>query len=170
MKNLLKGQIPKEYRLDYGKTFSEQTDTVFEKEIDCEKENQAPWIRTTEGYTLTREDADIIEFDKTELLSILQDNGCHSVEQSDTEDKNRERLLDNKRFLYVYDHPWFKKAATIVYFTSSQPPENAPEWAYEIKYIYETDEIEYKDDDDYEIDDHCNCMNISGQNYDVIFK
>lgn len=33
MKNLLKGQIPKEYRLDYSKTFSEQTDTVFEKLI-----------------------------------------------------------------------------------------------------------------------------------------
>lgn len=33
MKNLLKGQIPKEYRLDYSKKFSEQTDTVFGKLI-----------------------------------------------------------------------------------------------------------------------------------------
>lgn len=33
MKNLLKGQIPKEFRLDYDKTFSEQSDTVYEKLI-----------------------------------------------------------------------------------------------------------------------------------------
>jgi hypothetical protein len=33
MKNLLKGQIPEEYRLDYGKTFSEQTAKIYEKLI-----------------------------------------------------------------------------------------------------------------------------------------
>lgn len=44
-----------------------------------------------------------------------------------------------------------------VYFTSSQPPKNTPEWACEIKYVYETDEMEYEEhkvDDgfeDYEI-------------------
>lgn len=62
------------------------------------------------------EDANIIEFDKTELLSILQDNGFHSVEQSDTDDENRERLPDNKRFLHVYDHAWRSNKATIIYY------------------------------------------------------
>lgn len=33
MKNLLKGQIPNEYRLDYSKTFSEQKNTIFGKLI-----------------------------------------------------------------------------------------------------------------------------------------
>jgi hypothetical protein len=33
MKNLLKGSIPDEYRLDYEKTFSEQSDTIYEKLI-----------------------------------------------------------------------------------------------------------------------------------------
>ena len=31
MKNLLKGQIPAEFRLDYSITFSEQSNMVFEK-------------------------------------------------------------------------------------------------------------------------------------------
>ncbi|CAB5364983.1 unnamed protein product [Rhizophagus irregularis] len=38
-------------------------------------------------------------------LAFRQNNGCHSVKQSDTEDENRERLPDNKRFLHVYNHP-----------------------------------------------------------------
>lgn len=33
MKNLLKGQIPKEFRLDYEKTFTEQSETIYEKLI-----------------------------------------------------------------------------------------------------------------------------------------
>jgi hypothetical protein len=33
MKHLLKGQIPKEYQLDYDRTFQEQTTTVYEKLI-----------------------------------------------------------------------------------------------------------------------------------------
>ncbi|GBC10066.1 hypothetical protein RclHR1_09310001, partial [Rhizophagus clarus] len=33
MKNLLKGQIPEKYRLDYGKTFNEQTAKIYEKLI-----------------------------------------------------------------------------------------------------------------------------------------
>ena len=33
MKNLLKGQIPEEYRLDYDMTFGEQTTKVYEKLI-----------------------------------------------------------------------------------------------------------------------------------------
>ena len=33
MKNLLKGQIPEDFRLDYNKTFSEQLNTVYEKLI-----------------------------------------------------------------------------------------------------------------------------------------
>ena len=61
------------------------------------------------------EDANIVEFDKTELLSILQENGYHSVEQSDTEDEIRERLPDNKRFFHVYDHPWRSDKVAIIY-------------------------------------------------------
>ena len=33
MKHLLKGQIPKEFRLDYDRTFSEQSNTIYEKLI-----------------------------------------------------------------------------------------------------------------------------------------
>ena len=33
MKNLLKGEIPAEYRLDYEKTFSEQSSTIYKKLI-----------------------------------------------------------------------------------------------------------------------------------------
>ena len=33
MKNLLKGQIPKEYAIDYDKTFSEQSEKIYEKLI-----------------------------------------------------------------------------------------------------------------------------------------
>lgn len=65
-------------------------------------------------------DADIVEFDKPELLSILQENGYHSFEQSDTEDEDRESLPDNKRFLHVYDHPWRSKKATIIYYVLQQ--------------------------------------------------
>jgi hypothetical protein len=30
MKNLMKGQIPQEYALDYDKTFSEQSEKIYE--------------------------------------------------------------------------------------------------------------------------------------------
>ena len=33
MKNLLKGQIPEEFRLDYNRTFSEQSNIIYEKLI-----------------------------------------------------------------------------------------------------------------------------------------
>ena len=33
MKNLLKGQIPDEYAIDYEKTFSEQSDKIYKKLI-----------------------------------------------------------------------------------------------------------------------------------------
>jgi hypothetical protein len=33
MKNILKGQIPDEYALDYNKTFSEQSEKIFKKLI-----------------------------------------------------------------------------------------------------------------------------------------
>jgi hypothetical protein len=33
MKHLLKGQIPREYQLDYNTTFSEQSGTIYEKLI-----------------------------------------------------------------------------------------------------------------------------------------
>jgi hypothetical protein len=53
-----------------------------------------------------RNDANIQEFDKDELLPMLLQNDCHSIEQSDSEDESRQKLPDNKRFLHVYDREW----------------------------------------------------------------
>ncbi|GBB91261.1 hypothetical protein RclHR1_32530002 [Rhizophagus clarus] len=53
-----------------------------------------------------RNDANIKEFDKDELLPILVQNDCHSIEQSDSEDDSRQKLPENKRFLHVYDQSW----------------------------------------------------------------
>ena len=46
------------------------------------------------------------EFDKDEVLSILQHNEVHSPEQSDSKDETRKRSPTQKYFLHVYDHPW----------------------------------------------------------------
>lgn len=48
-------------------------------------------------------------------MSILQQNGYHSVEQSDTDDENRSKLSYNKRFLHVYDQPWRSDKAGILH-------------------------------------------------------
>ncbi|GET54904.1 hypothetical protein GLOIN_2v1787947 [Rhizophagus irregularis DAOM 181602=DAOM 197198] len=103
-----------------------------------------------------RNDANIQEFDKDELLPMLLQNDCHSIEQSDSEDESRQKLPNNKRFLHVYDREWrsnklkhllrnvldpeaeyiqhAKKQRERIYdddmyFTSSEPLKNAPEWA-----------------------------------------
>jgi hypothetical protein len=55
-----------------------------------------------------------MEFNKEEILSLLQQNDYHSVEQSDSEDEDRSRLPNNKRFLHVYDQPWRSDMASIL--------------------------------------------------------
>ncbi|GBB98888.1 hypothetical protein RclHR1_33510001, partial [Rhizophagus clarus] len=80
IKNLLKGQIPEEYRLYYGKTFSKQTAKIYEKLIPELK-------RLMNGH-------------------YNPSNDCHSIEQSDSEDDSRQKLPDNKRFLHVYNRSW----------------------------------------------------------------
>ncbi|GET00154.1 hypothetical protein GLOIN_2v1786037 [Rhizophagus clarus] len=131
MKNLLKGQIPEEYQLDYGKTFSEQTAKIYEKLIPELK-------RLMSGHY------NLSEFDKDELLPMLVQNDCHSIEQSDSEDDSRQKLPDNKQFLHVYDRSWRSVEERIynddIYFMSSKPLENAPEWALDKMKMYETDE------------------------------
>ena len=54
----------------------------------------------------------IKQFDKDELLSILIENGYHSIERSDSEDETRQKLANNKRFLHVYDHSWRSEKVT----------------------------------------------------------
>ncbi|GBB93867.1 hypothetical protein RclHR1_22410001, partial [Rhizophagus clarus] len=137
MKNLLKGQIPEEYRLDYGKTFSEQIVKIYEKLISELKrlmsEHYNPSTKSTVRCTRVkvaiklykRNDANIKEFDKDKLLPMLVQNDCHSIEQSNSEDDSRQKLPDNKQFLHVYDHKSF---------------ENVPEWALDKMKMYETDE------------------------------
>ena len=46
------------------------------------------------------------EFNRDQLLLILSQNGYHSIKQSDSEDESQQKLLENKRFLHVYDHGW----------------------------------------------------------------
>ncbi|UZO01349.1 uncharacterized protein OCT59_012450 [Rhizophagus irregularis] len=149
MKNLLKGQIPKEYRLDYGKTFSEQTAKIYKKLIPELKKlmsghynlsvtQLSDWLRSMHKHKRDRQrkqqsgqldkidqrmhkknrrvkaaiklyernDANIQEFDKDELLPMLLQNDCHSIEQSDSENESRQKLPNNKRFLHVYDREW----------------------------------------------------------------
>ena len=60
-----------------------------------------------------KNDEEIEKYDKNELLSILQTNGYHSPEQSDSEDEIRSRLVTEKKFLYVYDHPWRSEMVNI---------------------------------------------------------
>ncbi|CAB5359778.1 unnamed protein product [Rhizophagus irregularis] len=223
MKNLLKGQIPEEYRLDYGKTFSEQTAKIYEKLIPELKKlmsghynpsvtQLSDWLRSMHKHKRDRQrkrqsgqldkvdrrmhvnarlsekknrrvkaaiklyernDANIQEFDKDELLPMLLQNDCHSIEQSDSEDESRQKLPNNKRFLHVYDREWrsnklkhllrnvldpeaeyiqhAKKQRERIYdddmyFTSSEPLKNAPEWALDKAKMYETDETNETND------------------------
>ncbi|GES85947.1 hypothetical protein GLOIN_2v1786037 [Rhizophagus clarus] len=53
-----------------------------------------------------RNDTNIKEFYKDELLLMLVQNDYHSIEQSDSEDDSRQKLPDNKRFLHIYDQSW----------------------------------------------------------------
>ncbi|GBB90776.1 hypothetical protein RclHR1_17840003 [Rhizophagus clarus] len=114
-KNLLKGQIPEEYWLDYSKTFSEQIAKIYEKLIPklkrlmSEHYNPSKKNRRIKAAIklYERNDANIKEFDKDELLSMLVQNDCHSIEQSDSEDDSRQKLPDNKQFLHVYDWSWY---------------------------------------------------------------
>ncbi|RIA89144.1 hypothetical protein C1645_738874 [Glomus cerebriforme] len=109
-----------------------------------------------------KNDDNLQEFDKDELLSILVQNGYHSIEQSDSEDEMRQKLPDNKPFLHVYDHGWRSEKLKYLlrdvldpaaekiqhakkqreriydddtYFTYSKPPENTPKWAYDAEKI-----------------------------------
>ncbi|RIA79806.1 hypothetical protein C1645_745679 [Glomus cerebriforme] len=149
MKHILKGQIPDEYALDYDKTFVEQSDKIYKKLIPELKKLMSG------HYNLS-------EFDKDELLSILVQNGYHSIEQSDSEDETRQKLPNNKQFLHVYDHGWCSEKLKYLfqdvldlaaeeiqhakkqqeqiydddtYFTYSKLPENTPEWAYNAEKI-----------------------------------
>ncbi|UZO26266.1 uncharacterized protein OCT59_018504 [Rhizophagus irregularis] len=149
MKNLLKGQIPEEYRLDYGKTFSEQTAKIYEKLIPELKKlmsghyNPSKKNRRVKAAIklYERNNANIQEFDKDELLPMLLQNDCHSIEQSDSEDESRQKLPNNKRFLHVYDREW-------------RSNKNAPEWALDKAKMYETDETnETNDVSEYDVAD-----------------
>ncbi|RIA83865.1 hypothetical protein C1645_833155 [Glomus cerebriforme] len=59
------------------------------------------------------------EFNKDELLLILVQNGYHSIEQSDSEDETRQKLLDNNKLSeniskWVYDAEKIRNEATDV--------------------------------------------------------
>lgn len=62
------------------------------------------------------EDDIISQFDKTELLSVLQKNDYHSPEISESEDESRSKLPSGKNFVHVYDHPW--RSDTVNIYTS----------------------------------------------------
>ncbi|RIA82008.1 hypothetical protein C1645_836025 [Glomus cerebriforme] len=91
MKHILKGQIPDEYALDYNKTFLQS--------IHKHKRDR---IRKRQSGQLDKDDQCIYinarlseEFDKDKLLSILIQNGYHSIEQLDSEDEMRQKLPNN---------------------------------------------------------------------------
>ena len=60
-----------------------------------------------------REDEEVEQFNKDEVMSILQQNEYHSFEQSNTEDESRMRQSNEKRFIHVYDHLWRSETASI---------------------------------------------------------
>lgn len=191
MKHLLKGQIPKEYRLDYELTFSEQKTTIYEKLIPelkrlMEGNNFNPsvtqlsnWLQSIHKHRRDRlrkrtsgklskvdrrlhknsrlmdvsifyklflycscliinlwiiwqkknrrvksalklfdmKDEAIEQFDKDELLSILQKKGYHSTEISESEDEFGTKT-SGKNFLHVYDHPWRSNKVNIIYVSA----------------------------------------------------
>ncbi|PKY32666.1 hypothetical protein RhiirB3_451024 [Rhizophagus irregularis] len=158
MKNLLKGQLDKvDRRMHVNARLSEKKNRRVKAAIKLYERN----------------DANIQEFDKDELLPMLLQNDCHSIEQSDSEDESRQKLPNNKRFLHVYDREWrsnklkhllrnvldpeaeyiqhAKKQRERIYdddmyFTSSEPLKNAPEWALDKAKMYETDETNETND------------------------
>ena len=60
-------------------------------------------------------DNNVREFNRDEVISILQENEYHSIEQSNTEDEYRTRQPDEKRFLHIYNHPWRSEMVSILY-------------------------------------------------------
>ena len=56
----------------------------------------------------------IDQFDKTELLSVLQKNEYHSTEVSESEDESRSKLASGKNFVHVYDHLWRSDTVNII--------------------------------------------------------
>ena len=61
------------------------------------------------------EDDIISQFDKNELLSVLQRNEYHSAEISESEDESRSKLPSGKNFVHVYDHPWRSDTVNIIH-------------------------------------------------------
>ena len=59
-------------------------------------------------------DENVVEFDKDEIISILQQNEYHSPEQSDSEDEFLTRNFDDKLFVHVYDRPWRSQKVNII--------------------------------------------------------
>jgi hypothetical protein len=57
----------------------------------------------------------IDQFDKTELLSVLQRNEYHSTEVSESEDESRSKLPGGKNFVHVFDHPWRSDTVNIIH-------------------------------------------------------
>lgn len=161
------------------------------------------------------------EFDKDEVLSILQKKDYHSPEPSDDD---RKKPSDGKRPLHVHNHPWRSDMASIkyaslyninlgnnsisllflfqqlkhllrdildsaaeshhlkkreriindnVYFTSSKPPNDAPEWSisgvsasYDTE--YETDFVVDVNDEDVEEQRDLAEMNVRPEDYDEV--
>ena len=58
-------------------------------------------------------DENITEFDRNELLLILQENDYHSTEILDSEDESRSKLPGRKNFVHAYDHLWRSEAVNI---------------------------------------------------------
>ena len=55
----------------------------------------------------------LAEFDKDEVLSILQCNEVHSPEQSDSKDETWKRSPTQKYFLHIYNHSWRSEKVNI---------------------------------------------------------
>ncbi len=61
------------------------------------------------------EDESIEQFNKNELLSVLQKNECHSPELLESEDESGVKT-SGKNFIHVYDHPWRSYTVNITYY------------------------------------------------------
>ena len=55
------------------------------------------------------------QFDRTELLSVLQKNEYHLTEISESEDESRVKLVGGKNFVHVYDHPWRSDTVNMIH-------------------------------------------------------
>ncbi|CAG8725780.1 17466_t:CDS:2, partial [Funneliformis caledonium] len=131
VKNLMKGQIPAKYQLDYEKTFFEQSTTVYEKLIPELK-------RLMDGV-----------FNPSTRALEKVDRRLHANTQL-SEKKNRQikmafKLFDtNEEKVSKFDKNERSEKERIyndkVYFTSNKTLENISEWATsQNKFLYETD-------------------------------